>query len=258
MLSVIGFPRTGFTLLISIIIELRRFHGVQNVTQMSSDRVERMEHFKGAVPKAINYFLQEHSLSGSLIFNSNFHHPLGGPNWIDEDKQTLCVRKYVGIKGLGDATFIISLPLDFILYHEIPHSHGSLKPWRKQYPDATIFHSVRSAAGTINSAVHSINALTSEYLQRWYSGIDESEEDLIRRGLALSKLSDLNFFHAMVEPMRKSYTELSENKEKVKLFSNVCTKGLTSSSNICWRSIDRGPNHLASARATTRARSGGN
>lgn len=219
MLSVIGFPRTGFTLLISIIIELRRFHGVQKIAQISSDRLGRMERFKTAVPKAIDNFLTEHSLSDSLIFNSNFHHPLGGPNWIDEDKKTLCVRKYVGIKGLGDATFIISLPLDFVLYHDIPHSHGSIEPWREQFPDATIFHSVRSAAGTINSAVHSINALTSEYLQRWYPDIDEHEEDMIRKGLALSKLSDLNFFHAMVEPMRKSYFELAENMEKVKLFS---------------------------------------
>ena len=219
MLSVIGFPRTGFTLLISIIIELRSFHGVQKIAQISSDRLGRMERFKTAVPKAIDNFLQEHSLSDSLIFNSNFHHPLGGPNWIDEDKKTLCVRKYVGIKGLGDATFIISLPLDFVLYHDIPHSHGSIEPWREQFPDATIFHSVRSAAGTINSAVHSINALTSEYLQRWYPDLDEHEEDMIRKGLALSKLSDLNFFHAMVEPMRKSYIELSENRREVRLFS---------------------------------------
>lgn len=219
MLSVIGFPRTGFTLLISIIIELRRFHGVQKIAQTSPDRVGRMERFKTAVPKAIDNVLKEHSLSDSLIFNANFHHPLGGPNWIDEDKKTLCVRKYVGIKGLGDATFIISLPLDFVLYHDIPHSHGSIGPWREQFPDATIFHSVRSAAGTINSAVHSINALTSEYLQRWYPDIDEHEEDMIRKGLALSKLSDLNFFRAMVEPMRKSYNELAENMEKIKLFS---------------------------------------
>ena len=128
-------------------------------------------------------FSRKNKLSKSLIFNANFHHPLGGPNWIDEDRKTLCVRKYIGVKGLGDATFIISLPLEFILHHEIPHSHGPLKPWREQYPDATVFHSVRAAAGTINSAVHSINALTSEYLQRWYTNIDEYEEDLIRKGL---------------------------------------------------------------------------
>ena len=72
MLSVIGFPRTGFTLLISIIIELRRFHGIQKTPQISSDRVERMERFKTAVPKAIDNFLQEHSLSGSLILTQIF------------------------------------------------------------------------------------------------------------------------------------------------------------------------------------------
>ena len=219
MISVIGFPRTGFTLLISIIIELRRFHGIQSTNQISADRLRSMEHFRTTVPNAINDFLEKSGLSQSLIFNPNFHHLLGGPNWIDEEKKTLCIRKYVGLKGLGDATYIISLPLDFILNHEIPHSHGPLRPWRERYPDATVFHSVRSAAGTINSAVHSINALTSEYLQRWYADIDENEEDLIRKGLALSKLSDLNFFHAMVEPMRKSYIELTEHSEKVKLFS---------------------------------------
>lgn len=179
MLSVIGFPRTGFTLLISIIIELRRFHGIQPTNQISANRLRSMEHFRATVPKAINNVLEKSGLSQSLIFNPNFHHLLGGPNWIDEGKKTLCVRKYVGLKGFGDATYIISLPLDFILNHEIPHSHGPLGPWREQYPDATVFHSVRSAAGTINSAVHSINALTSEYLQRWYADIDKNEEDLI-------------------------------------------------------------------------------
>ena len=218
MLSVIGFPRTGFTLLISIIIELRNRHGIQAQKQIVAERLPRMGRFQNAVPKEIDAFLAESKLSDSLIFNANFHHPLGGPNWIDEDKKTLCVRKYVGIKGLGDATFIISLPLDFILHHQIPHSHGPLKPWKEQYPEATVFHSVRSAAGTINSAVHSINAVTSEYLQRWYADIDEYEEDLIRKGLALAKLSDLNFFHAMVEPMRKSYTELADDKDNVELF----------------------------------------
>ena len=218
MLSVLGFPRTGFTLLISIIIELRNLHGNQTKKHIIADRFQRMEHFQNTVPKKIETFLGKNKLSKSLIFNANFHHPLGGPNWIDEDRKTLCVRKYVGVKGLGDATFIISLPLEFILHHEIPHSHGPLKPWREQYPDATIFHSVRAAAGTINSAVHSINALTSEYLQRWYTNIDEYEEDLIRKGLALAKLSDLNFFQAMVEPMHKSYAELANNKDNVKLF----------------------------------------
>ena len=218
MLSVLGFPRTGFTLLISIIIELRNLHSIQTKKQIIADRLQRMEHFQNTVPKKIETFLGENKLSKALIFNANFHHPLGGPNWIDEDRKTLCVRKYVGVKGLGDATFIISLPLEFILHHEIPHSHGPLKPWKEQYPEATVFHSVRAAAGTINSAVHSINALTSEYLQRWYANIDEYEEDLIRKGLALAKLSDLNFFQAMVEPMRKSYAELANNKDNVKLF----------------------------------------
>ena len=34
MLSVLGFPRTGFTLLISIIIELRNLHGIQTKKQI--------------------------------------------------------------------------------------------------------------------------------------------------------------------------------------------------------------------------------
>ena len=59
--------------------------------------------------------------------------------------------------------------------------------------------------------------------------INENEEDLIRKGLALSKLSDLNFFHAMVEPMRKSYIELANNKGNVKLFhwEDILARGST-------------------------------
>ncbi len=216
MLSVIGFPRTGFTLLISIIIELRALHNKISSTLLSAPILSRMDEFQTDVPRRIESLLRDLKLPNEIIFNANFHHPLGGPNWIDEERKTLCVRKYIGFKGLGDMTIIISLPLDFIFFHQLPHTHGPINPWVEKNGSEQVFHSIRGPAGTINSAVHSINALTSEYLQKWYPDQTPQQEETIRTGLAMAKLSDLNFFQAMVSPMRKSFEEL------VSFMSQVC------------------------------------
>jgi len=214
--TVLGFPRTGFTLLISIITELNLIAHHFDKPNKNDEISDRFKYFSNSVPDEIESTLRNYGIDNEIIFNKNFHHPLGGPNWIDEEKNTLCIRKYIGIKGLGDLTVIISLPLDYIYYHSIPHSHGPISPWIND--NNQIFHSIRSPAGTINSAVHSINALTSEYIQRWRPNLSLIEEESIRSNLALTKLSDLNFFEAMVKPMQSSFRELANLSSQVQLY----------------------------------------
>lgn len=215
--DVFGFPRTGFSLLISIIHELYDHHRI--VLAAPDDGFKKINHeFITSVDERIADALNSLGVDNELIFNENFKHLLGGPNWIDQTKQTLCIRKYIGFKDLGDMTIIISLPLSFLDFHRTPHSHGPLEEWLKLGRNRKVFNSIRSPAGTINSAVHSINALTSEYIQKWYSGISPEEEEFIRTELAISKLSDLRFFEALLRPMKASFEELVKYKDRVCLF----------------------------------------
>ena len=130
----------------------------------------------------------------------------------------MCVRKYLGIKDLGDMTVIIKLPRKLINWHDIPHSHGPLKPLLERDTPELLIHTVRSPSGTINSACHSINAIASEYIQRWIPDLSVQEETKLREDLAMSKLSDLNFFSALAEPMKASFEDLLFNRSSVSLY----------------------------------------
>ena len=117
-------------------------------------------------------------------------------------KKVVCIRKYIGIKNLGDLTLIISLPIKILDAHSIPHSHGPYKFWNDyDYK----FASIRASTGTINSACHSINAIASEYIQQYYPNLSSIETEHLRINLAASKLSNLEFFDAMVKPMRENF-----------------------------------------------------
>ena len=107
--------------------------------------------------------LRKHYSEKEIIFNKNFQSLLGGPNWIENrnNKKVVCIRKYIGIKNLGDLTLIITLPIKILDAHSIPHSHGP-KFWTNYNYK---FASIRASTGTINSACHSINAIASEYIQ---------------------------------------------------------------------------------------------
>ena len=75
--------------------------------------------------------LRKHYSEKEIIFNKNFQSLLGGPNWIENrnNKKVVCIRKYIGIKNLGDLTLIITLPIKILDAHSIPHSHGPYKFW---------------------------------------------------------------------------------------------------------------------------------
>ena len=108
--------------------------------------------------------------------------------------------------GKGDFTLITSHPRQVLDYYEIIHSHAHPARWAAHpaYCDHRRFASIRHPAGTIASACFSLNALSSEYIQRFVA--PEDDNDSIRQRLALYKLSDLNFFEALIAPF-KAYLE---------------------------------------------------
>lgn len=205
--SVVGHPRTGFSLLISVITEVMALHhyDLNPKTYLPS----AFKKFESRINSRLREIFRKYECKDQSLWNPNFAVALGGPNWIDNEGN-LCVRKYLGIKGAGDVTIIIKLPFASTNNQTVPHSHGPLQPWIEQ--DTRLFCSTRSPAATITSAVLSINALTSEYLQRYYPLLSSVGENKIREDLALAKMTNKKFFNAMIGPMKRAFVELQSSK----------------------------------------------
>jgi hypothetical protein len=122
----------------------------------------------------------------------------GGPKWLDRANPKLaCFRKYIGVRGMGDVLLVTSHPRAVLDYDDVLHSHTAPGLWEQQdaYDAYLKFTSIRNPVGIINSAAFSLNAMASEYIQRFMP--DESE-DHIRLRHGLYKLTDLEFFGGLV------------------------------------------------------------
>ena len=148
-----------------------------------------------------NYFKDCDVNSDDIFFSKKFQDIMGGPKWIDpENINTACIRKYFGIDGLNDFTFVIYLPKFALDYHEVVHSHYNPIAWTSDpyYKDYNKLASIRNPIDIIHSAVHSINALTSEYILR---RLPNADVDDIREEMALYKLTDINFLEGLISPL---------------------------------------------------------
>ena len=99
---VVGYPRSGFTLLISVIAELSRYarHGYaapgHNVLKAFCDTAGMQ------VSARIEEVFRRRGLSTDLLYNYNFRQMAGGPKWLKEgNDQIACFRKYIGVRGEG-------------------------------------------------------------------------------------------------------------------------------------------------------------
>jgi hypothetical protein len=208
---VVGPPRGGFTLLLSI---LNIFYRDKNI---SKDPVqETVNHF---IPVAaefvdrtmINYF-KEHLDIKDVFYSKEFKILVGGPKWMDDEDDTkVCVRKYLGVRDMGDFTFIQYVPKFAMDFDDVIHSHNHPKRWIEDpyYRDYLKFASIRNPVDIIHSSVYSINALTSEYIQRC---ITENDRD-IRLELALNKLTNLEFMEGLVKFLKKYLDEFIPVKD---------------------------------------------
>jgi hypothetical protein len=203
---VIGAPRSGFSLLINIIARLYPL-------TIGKESVERrvMKAFTNQVGSTISNqisrVISKAGLESDLVYNDNFRLAPGGPYWVDESaSHRICFRKYIGVRNLGDFTLITSHPRQIADFYEIVHSHIGPEAWLKSrfYTDYTKLASIRHPADILASSCFSINALASEYIQRFVP--PEQDNDSLRQGLSLYKLSDLNFFEGLIAPL-KSYLE---------------------------------------------------
>lgn len=194
---VVGAPRTGFTLLITIARNLYAFAGEE-----TSNRLRIMRYFADRlgsyVADEIISTFAKNGIDRDLVFSPMFHPLIGGPKWIlEDDPRYACIRKYIGVRGMGDFTLIVRLPRKFMELDTVVHSHPHPSMWLEfpEFQQHTRFASVRNPCGALNSAVFSINAITSEYIQRFLP--PEKDNDLLRQHVAKFKLTNLEFFQGL-------------------------------------------------------------
>lgn len=203
---VVGYPRTGFTLLLSVLSNLYPFTPLKDSLQRRAVRA-LVEVAGGGISQAIEETFKAAGMGERLVFNPAFRIVTGGPKWLHpDDPGKACIRKYIGVVGLGDFTLVISHPREVLDYDDIVHSHSHPARWLDDsgYSDYKKMAALRNPVGTVNSACFSINALTSEYIRRFLPA--EKDNDLLRQHLALYKLTDLNFFLGLLRPL-KAYLE---------------------------------------------------
>lgn len=207
---VVGTPRSGFVLLTSIAVHLN---------PLAVGRVDLRRHLLnvlidtfGDLPaRSIVEVVERHGLGEDLVYNDNFRKLVGGPKWITpQDPDTACFRKYVGLRGKGDFMLITTHPREVLEYDEVIHSHSypALWPDHPGYNEHVKFASVRSPVGIINSAMFSLNALASEYIQRFLP--PEQDNDILRQRLALYKFTDLTFFEGIVRFYKDFFATFSK------------------------------------------------
>jgi hypothetical protein len=195
---VVGAPRSGFALLASVLIHFVPLApGKLGLRQRVLNALARHlgDHVSASIVKAF----AQRGITGDLLYNANFRYVVGGPKWLkQDDPQTACFRKYIGVRGLGDFTLVTSHPRELLDLDEIVHSHSDPGLWLEHpaYRDYIKYASVRNPIGVLNSAVFSLNALSSEYIQKFVPR--ELDNHALREQLALYKFTDLDFFEGLV------------------------------------------------------------
>lgn len=193
---VVGPPRGGFTLLLSILAILYRDRGKRKPA--AQDIADPFIEIAGEyLDTAIRTHFAREVGPDDFFYNKEFSILVGGPKWItDSEPNTVCVRKYLGIAGRGDFTFLLYLPRWVLASDEIIHSHSHPARWLEvtDYAGHRKLASIRNPIDIIHSSVFSINALASEYIHRRM----QMRDDDIRRELALNKLSNPEFVSGLI------------------------------------------------------------
>jgi hypothetical protein len=195
---VVGAPRSGFALLASVLIHFVPLApGKLDLRQRVLNAL--MRHLGDHVSAAIVNAFASRGIRNELLYNANFRYVTGGPKWLKEGApDTACFRKYIGVRGMGDFTLVTTHPRELLDMDEVVHSHSDPGLWLSHpgYRDYVKYASVRNPVGILNSAVFSLNALASEYIQKFVP--PERDNHSLREQLALYKLTDIDFFEGLV------------------------------------------------------------
>src|ERR1043166_3068914 len=151
---VVGPPRGGFTLLISVLAILYRDRGLRKAAsqEIADGYIAVAGEYLDA---AIRDWFHEQVGRENLFYSREFSILVGGPKWIlPAEPDSVCVRKYLGVKGEGDFTFVLHLPRWVLAFDEILHSHSHPARWLEipDYADFLKFASIRNPIDIVHSS----------------------------------------------------------------------------------------------------------
>jgi hypothetical protein len=205
---VVGAPRSGFSLLISVVQNLLNRSGPKPPPSYRQIVVNRVVELAGYyTTNKYRAACARLGVTRDLIFSGEFQLLTGGPKWLDPKNPKLaCIRKYFGIRGQGDLLLVTSHPRAVLEYDDVLHSHTAPGLWEREqaYETCVKLTSIRNPLGIINSAAFSLNAMASEYIQRF---LPDESEDHIRLRHGLYKLTDLEFFSGLVRFLKNYLDE---------------------------------------------------
>ncbi len=205
---VIGAPRSGFSLLIQVVNSLQQLGSKRPKLPARAVLLNKLVDLTSwYLTSRYKETFARFGIVRDLIFNGEFHLAVGGPKWVDKDQPTrACIRKYFGVRGMGDFLLVTSHPREILEYHSVLHSHTSPSLWVNEpyYEACPKLTSIRNPIGIINSASFSLNAMASEYIQRF---MGNANEDFIRQRMGLYKLTDLDVVRGLVQFLRNYLDE---------------------------------------------------
>jgi hypothetical protein len=201
----VGPPRSGFTLLSSVLVHLAQLGPSKWDGDLRQGVLNTVVDTLGwSVSDAVVGAISDEGLADDLVYNRNFRELTGGPKWIDAaNPERACFRKYIGIRGGGDLSLVTAHPWATLDHDLVVHSHLDPELWLKHpgYAHYRKFASIRNPIGIINSSIFSLNALASEYIQKFLP--PEQDHDELRQNQALYKMTDLNFFAGLVSHLKR-------------------------------------------------------
>jgi hypothetical protein len=202
---VVGPPRSGFTLLISVLVHLAQLGPSKRDGDLRQCILKIIADTVGwSVSDAVVDAISSEGLADDLVYNRNFRELTGGPRWIEASHpERACFRKYIGIRGGGDLNLVTTHPRAMLDQDLVVHSHVDPELWLKHtgYTRYRKFASIRNPIGIVNSSIFSLNALASEYIQKFLP--PQENNDTLRQNQALYKMTDLDFFAGLVSHLKR-------------------------------------------------------
>lgn len=231
-LCIYGIPRSGFSLVISLLNE------AFDLDNSGYREIQQVDKEAGRI--LFSRFIER--FSDHVSWSGEFSRLSGGPKQIDS-RDNLWLRKYIGIKGSGDIVFSIRVPNYIHAFIPIYHSHFVDAASSNSFSKLNVF-TYRHPCGIYESAINSINALASHYIQNDLS-INPSQQETVRQQLALHKVTSPIIREAMIKFMHDSQRDMSaymenmpvEAIEKV-LWEDIIslrTRAIESLSRVCQR-----------------------
>ncbi len=206
-----GQPRTGYALFNTIVHKLLLCSAqlAQKATQCDAQALFKqtgVDLYHG-YKKALNDNGFDES---QIIINGEFKTLCGGPQWFDEHGN-MYVRKYIGIVGHGDILLTHKIPSVMKFYYDTIHSHDKPTNLLNTAKNTINFATIRNPLGIFNSANHSINALSSEYLQRFKPDISQT---LVREEMSIYKFSDLKLCEGLIKHQKNYWDEFIDLQQQ--------------------------------------------